>query len=286
MVEAEKKDTQTPEEDKVEEQPISNEEVLELSAQLYKNKNDPEKALSLLKLLDRKKITAQHLIEAKIGKSLTAVNDGPDPERPTADTPELLAKVTQMKEHLKRKWKQVHAEYKANKAKAAQQSASKPLPQTDSRPSTTASAAASSVKVGLSIPYIPKGRIDMSDDMRRMMIEKFIGKLQMPLKDTDPAYEKETLEKAIDVAVDLERAIFDINKGSEKPRKDKFRSLMQVLGQQAHMRSKLLSGRVTAMQMVQMKRDDFLSAELKRQKSEAEEAAMQASRTDWARAQD
>ncbi len=35
-----------------------------------------------------------------------------------------------------------------------------------------------------------------------------------------------------------------------------------------------------------MKRDDFLSAELKQQKVEAEEKRMQSQRTDWARAQD
>ena len=40
------------------------------------------------------------------------------------------------------------------------------------------------------------------------------------------------------------------------------------------MRKKLLDGEITAMQIVNMKRDDFLSAELKRQKSEAEENRM------------
>ena len=56
-------------------EPITSEEVIELGAQLVKIKNDPEKALKLLKVLDRKGITAKMLLETKIGKSLTAVND-------------------------------------------------------------------------------------------------------------------------------------------------------------------------------------------------------------------
>ena len=71
---------------------------------MSKISNDPKSALSLLKLLDTKKITAQLLISTKIGKSLTKVNDQPDPERPTADDPRILSDVAQMKEHLKRKW--------------------------------------------------------------------------------------------------------------------------------------------------------------------------------------
>lgn len=95
------------------EAPVTDEEVQTLSEQLYKNKNDPEKALNLLKVLDSKAVTARHLIDIKIGKSLTAVSEVPDPERQCLDTPELLKEVSKMKEHLKRKWKQIHAEYKS-----------------------------------------------------------------------------------------------------------------------------------------------------------------------------
>ena len=76
-----------------------------MSTQLYKNRNDPEKALKLLKMLDGKAITARHLIDIKVGKSLTSVSEKPDPERQCEDTPELLKEVARMKEHLKTKWK-------------------------------------------------------------------------------------------------------------------------------------------------------------------------------------
>ena len=69
----------------------------------------------MLKILNGKAVTAKHLIECKIGKALTAVNDQPDPTRPSEDNPELLAELTRMKLHLKNKWKKVHAEYKAAK---------------------------------------------------------------------------------------------------------------------------------------------------------------------------
>ena len=57
------------------EEDISSEEVKELGLALRKNKDDAEKALQLLKILDTKKITAELLIETLIGKALTAVND-------------------------------------------------------------------------------------------------------------------------------------------------------------------------------------------------------------------
>jgi len=50
------------------------------------------------------------------------------------------------------------------------------------------------------------------------------------------------------------------------------------------MRKKLLDGEVSSLEIVGMKRDDFLTTELKRQRSEAEEMRMQSQRTDWARA--
>ena len=108
-----------------------------------------------------------------------------------------------------------------------------------------------------------------------MMIEKFINKLQMPIRETDPQFDRATLLRAIELSKELERAIFDTCKG-DKTRKDKFRSMMSVLGTHPHMRKKLLLEEVTPLEIVQMKRDDFLSAELKRQRSEAEEMRMQA----------
>ena len=60
--------------------------------------------------------------------------------------------------------------------------------------------------------------------------------------------------------------------------------MMSVLITHSHMRTQLLDGSVTAFEIVRMKRDDFLTAELKRQKSAAEENRMNSQRTDWARA--
>ena len=50
--------------------------------------------------------------------------------------------------------------------------------------------------------------------------------------------------------------------------------MMSVLVQQPHMRIKLLNKEVTCEAIINMKGNDFLTAELKRQKSEAEEARM------------
>ena len=119
-----------------------------------------------------------------------------------------------------------------------------------------------------------------------MMIEKFLIKLQTPVRVGAPPYDRETLLKAVAVAKGLEQAIYDLCKGSEKPRQDKFRSMMSVLIQHMHMRSDLLEDEVTPFDMVRMKRDDFLTTELKRQKSENEDNRMQSARTDWAREQD
>lgn len=121
MVESVSNDTgkiQNIEESKVArpEEPISETEVRHLGEQLKKNKDDPSNALKLLKMLDGKRITAELLIETKIGKALTAVNDktkeGLDQEQ--------LKEVTRMKEHLKNKWKQVHALYKSKQKEKLQ----------------------------------------------------------------------------------------------------------------------------------------------------------------------
>ena len=114
MVESVSSDTgkiQNIEESKVArpEEPISIVEVLELGEQLRKKKDDPSNALKLLKILDGKRITAELLIDTKIEKVLKAVNDRPEEGRDV----EQLKEVTRMKEHLKNKWKQVQALYKA-----------------------------------------------------------------------------------------------------------------------------------------------------------------------------
>ena len=74
------------------------------------------------------------------------------------------------------------------------------------------------------------------------MIEKFIGKMQTPVKPDDPPLSKEKLLKAVEVAKGIELAIFDLNNSmkQEKARKDKFRSMMAVLGSHAHMKNRPL----------------------------------------------
>lgn len=61
---------------------------------------------------------------------------------------------------------------------------------------------------------------------------------------------------------------------------------MSVLVMHSHMRKRLIEEDVSPFDIVRMKRDDFMSVELRKQKSIAEEERLNAQRTDWARAQD
>ena len=72
----------------VKEEPISPEELLEIGIQLRAKKDEPADALKILKILDRKQVTAKLLIDTKIGKCLTAVNEEPDPEKASLATVE------------------------------------------------------------------------------------------------------------------------------------------------------------------------------------------------------
>ena len=56
-------------------EPISPEELVELGNNLDKVKQNPEHSLKLLKVLERKQITYQLLIDTKIGKRLSAVEE-------------------------------------------------------------------------------------------------------------------------------------------------------------------------------------------------------------------
>ena len=95
--------------------------------------NDPAAALSILKIIDGYNITAKLLIDTKIGKSLTAIKDEPDADRPTADDPETLKELTKMKAYLKNKWQSIHAAYK-NKLKQQMNTSSRPPVPTEDRP--------------------------------------------------------------------------------------------------------------------------------------------------------
>ena len=72
------------------------------------------------------------------------------------------------------------------------------------------------------------------------------------------------LLKAIECSKNLEAAIYNAHKNVEKLRKDKFRSMMSVLTQYPHLRTRLLSEELSGEAICKMKRDDFLSTELKR----------------------
>ena len=74
--------------------------------------NKPDKALSLLKLLDRKKITAEMLSQTKIGKKLAPIIDTPNPEAPELTDTSLLKEVLEMKQYLKKKWSEIYKKYK------------------------------------------------------------------------------------------------------------------------------------------------------------------------------
>jgi hypothetical protein len=56
-------------------EPISKEELIELGNSLDKAKQNPEVSLKLLKVLDKKIVTAELLVDTKIGKRLSAVEE-------------------------------------------------------------------------------------------------------------------------------------------------------------------------------------------------------------------
>lgn len=71
-------------------EPITFEEVISIGEDLEKNAQKPDKALSLLKVLERKKITADLLSTTKIGKRLAPIIDTPNPEVPELSDTQLL----------------------------------------------------------------------------------------------------------------------------------------------------------------------------------------------------
>ena len=89
-------------------EPISLEELVELGTHLDKNKAKPEAALKLLKVLDKKLITAQILKDSSIGKRLTAVSDNPE----LTNEPDVIKEIKHMKESLKKRWTEVYIQFK------------------------------------------------------------------------------------------------------------------------------------------------------------------------------
>jgi len=138
---------------------------------------------------------------------MTAVNDRAEPGRPCNDTPELLEKLTKMKDHLKTKWKNVHAQYK--KSKSAKTAPKNMAASANVAASEDIPAIAPGIKVAL--PYIPGGykTYTVGEGGRDMFIEKLITKLQTPVAPESPQLSQEKLLKAIEVGKDLEQAIYN-----------------------------------------------------------------------------
>jgi len=88
-------------------EPISPEELVELGNTLDKFKQNPEQSLKLLKVLERKQITYQLLIDTKIGKRLSAVEEKPD-----AGT-DVVEAIKGLKEKLKKRWTEVYRRTKS-----------------------------------------------------------------------------------------------------------------------------------------------------------------------------
>ena len=267
------------------EEAITSEELIELGKQLKDANEDPELAVKIMRVLDRKAVTAKLLIATKVGKCLTTVCDKPNPEKPLLATTDKVAEVSVVKENLMRKWKQVYADYKSQKAAVTEKPV---LKKAESVVSVSTMDLDSKPMFNVSLPYIPGGldSLNIDDERRQTMIEKFITKMQTPVAGPEHPYDRQTLLKGIEAGKGIEKVIFDYNPSNEKARKEKFRSMIAVLTSHAYIKTKVLAGEITPLELVNMKRDDFLSEDMKRQKKEAEEARMQAARTDFLRSQD
>jgi hypothetical protein len=72
----------------------------------------------------------------------------------------------------------------------------------------------------------------------------------------------------------------------KKEMKSKFAAIMSVLISQPSYKKSLIYGEITAKDMVNRKKEDFISEEIRKKKDNAAAEKMQANRTDWAREQD
>ena len=84
-------------------EPISIEELVEIGISLDKQKQNPDQALKILKVLDKKLVTSQLLIDSKIGKRLSAVDESSQ----TAST-DIILEIKEFKDKLKKRWTEVY----------------------------------------------------------------------------------------------------------------------------------------------------------------------------------
>lgn len=92
--------------DTIVEEPITAEELIELGCALEKVKDQARSALQILKVLERKKITAELLVETKIGKKLSMVKDD------YADDTKVAGDIILYKAGLKKKWQIIYKKSK------------------------------------------------------------------------------------------------------------------------------------------------------------------------------
>lgn len=88
--------------DKLVEETFSFDELIELGSSLEKVKDNGRNALSILKVLETKSLTAEQLVKTKIGKKLSMVKD----DHP--DDVELSGEIKFLKDLLKKKWQKIY----------------------------------------------------------------------------------------------------------------------------------------------------------------------------------
>ena len=85
-------------------EPITPEELISLGEILKAYSKLPAKALKILKVLDKKKITGQMLLDTKIGKKLAMLTTEPNPDIPDTNDADLMRELKEMIAYLKAKW--------------------------------------------------------------------------------------------------------------------------------------------------------------------------------------
>ena len=254
-------------------EPISPEEVKELGAELEKHKHNPHKALQILKILDRKKITPAILEDTKIGKRLAPVIEQPNPEIADSQDTALLKQISEMKSKLKTKWKQVYKQYKKEAVTEERKD------ETNHFKITYATRPEDTVKV----PYIPEN-INLGNEKRDRVLKSIVRMLQMPVEKTSQ-YEKRVMLHALDVAKSVESCINQWCKGDEQRRQEKAQTLISVLVSQPDFRIRLITGEIKPSKAVTMKKEDY-NKELKIAKEKKQQIKLQSMRTDWDRNED
>ena len=95
--------------DKLVEETFSFDELIELGSSLEKVKDNGRSALSILKVLETKSLTAEQLVDTKIGKKLSMVKE----DHP--DDVELAGEIKLFKDLLKKKWTNIYKSAKPKK---------------------------------------------------------------------------------------------------------------------------------------------------------------------------